>query len=241
MTVIDLAAVARSRAALRALVVAHPSLTAPEAQARLTDALPELIDMPPRLDPNTSDSITIGARLTPDLVAALDREVERQRAEHPDLPVGRSNVLRGIIRRALLAPATSPTSSTAPAPAPATTSTAPATSSTPQRRRSSTATAPAAPSTAPATTSAPGQLALIDDSDDGQGRAAGQGGDDERVLQLRLDLEAARARHGLSGRALASRVGTSDMSLRRFLSGATTSWPRWGDQARAWLSAGAGQ
>lgn len=127
---------------------------------------------------------------------------------------------------------------TAPAPAPATTSTAPATSSTPQRRRSSTATAPAAPSTAPATTSAPGQLALIDD---GQSSDDGQGGDDERVLQLRLDLEAARARHGLSGRALASRVGTSDMSLRRFLSGTTTSWPRWGDQARAWLSAGAGQ
>lgn len=112
---VDLAAVARARAELAALVVAHPSLTSPEAHARLAAALPELT-MPPRLDPESADSEIIGVRLERKMVDALDREVARQRADNPDLPISKSSVLRGIVRRALLNPAPSQPIAAPPAP-----------------------------------------------------------------------------------------------------------------------------
>jgi hypothetical protein len=58
----------------------------------------------PKLDP-TADSELVAVRLTPELLAALDAEVRRQREAHPDLSIGRSNVLRGLIRRGLLSTA----------------------------------------------------------------------------------------------------------------------------------------
>ena len=54
--------------------------------------------MPPRLDPDSPDSDLIAVRLSKELTAALDAEVKRQRAAHPDLSIGRSNVLRGLVR-----------------------------------------------------------------------------------------------------------------------------------------------
>ena len=112
---VDLAAVARARAELAALVVAHPSLTSPEAHARLAAALPELT-MPPRLDPESADSTIIGVRLSREMVDALDREVARQCADNPDLPISKSSVLRGIVRRALLNTAPSQPIAAPPAP-----------------------------------------------------------------------------------------------------------------------------
>lgn len=105
---VDLAAVARARAELAALVVAHPSLTSPEAHARLAAALPDLVEpsMPPRLDPESADTTIVGVRMTDEMLRALDAEVARQRAANPDVSIGRSNVLRGIVRRALLSPST---------------------------------------------------------------------------------------------------------------------------------------
>lgn len=58
--------------------------------------------MPPKLDPN-GDSELIAVRLTPELTAALDAEVTRQREANPDVYIGRSNVLRALVRKALLA------------------------------------------------------------------------------------------------------------------------------------------
>lgn len=106
---VDLAAVARARAELAALVVAHPSLTSPEAHARLAAALPDLVEpsMPPRLDPESADTTIVGVRMTDEMLRALDAEVARQRAANPDVSIGRSNVLRGIVRRALLSPSPS--------------------------------------------------------------------------------------------------------------------------------------
>jgi len=76
--------------------------------------------MPPKLDPN-GDSELIAVRLTPELTAALDAEVMRQRAENPDVYIGRSNVLRALVRKALLAtapprPATAPSAAVVEAP-----------------------------------------------------------------------------------------------------------------------------
>ena len=115
---VDLAAVARARAELAALVVAHPSLTSPEAHARLAAALPDLVEpsMPPRLDPESADTTIVGVRMTDEMLRALDAEVARQRAANPDVSIGRSNVLRGIVRRALLNPSPS-TVEAAPVPA----------------------------------------------------------------------------------------------------------------------------
>lgn len=63
--------------------------------------------MPPRLDPESADSTIIGVRLSDEMKHALDREVKRQLAINPDLPITRSSVLRGIVRRALLSPSPS--------------------------------------------------------------------------------------------------------------------------------------
>ena len=77
--------------------------------------------MPPRLDPDSPDSDLIAVRLSKELTAALDAEVKRQRAAHPDLSIGRSNVLRGLVRRALVLgrpPPEAPSAGSVEAPAP---------------------------------------------------------------------------------------------------------------------------
>ncbi len=104
---IDLAAVARARTELARVVANNPHLTSPEAQERLATALPALVEspMPPRLTPESAESTIVGVRMTDEMLRALDVEVAQQRAANPDLPITRSTVLRGIVRRALLSPA----------------------------------------------------------------------------------------------------------------------------------------
>lgn len=117
---VDLAALRSARTALAAIVAEHPELTGAAARARLAAHLPEIIAMPPRLDPDSADSTIVGVRMTPEMLRALDAEVSRQRGLNPDVSIGRSNVLRGIVRRALLGSIATPsTSSPAPSPAPA--------------------------------------------------------------------------------------------------------------------------
>ncbi len=117
---VELAAVRSARTALAAIVAEHPELTGATARARLAAHLPEIIAMPPRLDPDSADSTIVGVRMTPEMLRALDAEVSRQRGLNPDVSIGRSNVLRGIVRRALLGSIATPsTSSPAPSPAPA--------------------------------------------------------------------------------------------------------------------------
>lgn len=230
--VIDLVAVARARAALAALVAAHPSLTSPEAQARLAAALPEFTIMPPRLNPDsTDDSIIIGVRMTPEMRDALDAEVVRQRAQHPDVSIGRSNVLRGIIRRALLSPAGAPA---APAATPAAPSPAPV-AAKPLPPPEEPAVAPSKPRTAKPR--AVKQLALpgapVEETLDLDGTDTHE---KPETAKLRADLNAARQRTGLSFRKLAAGCGCSDLAIRRFLSGTTKATPKWADGARAWLA-----
>lgn len=77
--------------------------------------------MPPRLDPESAESELIALRLTGELLAALDAEVARQREANPDVYVGRSNVLRGLVRRALVLgrpPPEAPSAGSVEAPAP---------------------------------------------------------------------------------------------------------------------------
>lgn len=106
---VDLAAVRAARAALAALVTAHPDLRDAdprEAVATLDDEEETRKGMPPKLDPDSDRGAeVIAVRMTPDLLEALDREVARRREENPDVAIGRSNVLRSLVRRALLAPA----------------------------------------------------------------------------------------------------------------------------------------
>lgn len=71
--------------------------------------------MPPRLDHESADTTIVGVRMTDEMLRALDAEVARQRAANPDVSIGRSNVLRGIVRRALLSPSPS-TVEAAPVP-----------------------------------------------------------------------------------------------------------------------------
>lgn len=114
---VDLAAVRTARTALAAIVAEHPELTGATARARLAANLPEIIAMPPRLDPDSADSTIVGVRMTPEMRDALDAEVSRQRALNPDVSIGRSNVLRGIVRRALLGSIVTPSTSAPAAPA----------------------------------------------------------------------------------------------------------------------------
>lgn len=106
---VDLAAVRAARAALAALVTAHPELRDADprdAVATLDDEEETREGMPPKLDPDSDRGAeVIAVRMTPDLLEALDREVARRREENPDVAIGRSNVLRSLVRRALLAPA----------------------------------------------------------------------------------------------------------------------------------------
>ena len=72
--------------------------------------------MPPRLDPESADTTIVGVRMTDEMLRSLDAEVARQRAANPDVSIGRSNVLRGSVRRALGNPSPS-TVEAAPVPA----------------------------------------------------------------------------------------------------------------------------
>ena len=114
---VDLVAVGVARRALAAVVAEHPELTSAPSRARLAEHLPEIIAMPPRLDPDSADSTIVGVRMTPEMRDALDAEVSRQRALNPDVSIGRSNVLRGIVRRALLGSITTPAQTAPAAPA----------------------------------------------------------------------------------------------------------------------------
>lgn len=120
--VVDLVAFARARVELRALVVAHPELTQPTARERLAAALPELMESPMSkpLDPNhAGTATTVGVRLTPDLLAAVDTEATRLRASAPWSSPGRSDAVRSLLLRALSIAPSTPVEAT---PAPATTS-----------------------------------------------------------------------------------------------------------------------
>lgn len=104
--VIDMGAVARARNELAALVAAHPHLTSPEARERLAAALPELTEplMSNRLDPNAvGASVTVGVRLSPELLAAVDSEAARLGAAAAYRAVGRSDAVRSMLLRCIAA------------------------------------------------------------------------------------------------------------------------------------------
>lgn len=106
--VVDLVAVHRARGALAALVHAHPDLTSAAARERLAAAIPDLLEstMSNRLDPAAQGpSTTVGVRLSPDLLAAVDREVERLTAGAPYRAVGRSDAVRSMLLRCMAADA----------------------------------------------------------------------------------------------------------------------------------------
>lgn len=216
---VDLVAVARARTELAALVAAHPELTHPAAQQRLADALPE-IHMPPRLDPTTTDDTTIvGVRMTPEMLRALDAEVARQRATNPDVSIGRSNVLRGIIRRALL---TAPGASPEPAPIIATAS--PADNDTkPQKapQKAPRKVENTNPQQAPkAARGVPSQLALID-------TPPSDGMDDQADLRARLiagrhneeSNKVPKGERQWSVRSIATRYGVSSSTVQALIQG----------------------
>ena len=115
--VVDLAAVARARAELAALVAAHPELTSPAARARLGDALPDIVEPPmtKSLDPNhvsrpgvSQPSQTVGVRLTPNLLEAVKVETERLRSMAPGTSFGLGDGVRSLILRALSAAPSQP-------------------------------------------------------------------------------------------------------------------------------------
>ena len=234
--VIDLAAVARARAELAVLVAEHPSLTSPDAQARLAATLPEL-SMPPRLNPDTTDdTFIIGVRMTLEMRDALDAEVERQRALNPDVTIGRfktigrSNVLRGILRRALLTPAGA---TATPAVTPALSSHANVTvKPLPPPEEPAVAVKPrtAKPRTVKSLplleTFSPRTETTADAPEHSEGL--------DTVDALRAAL-VAEHQAGASLRTIARGCGCSDIAVRRFLSGRTASMPKWADGARAWL------
>ena len=110
--VVDLATVARVRTELAALVAAHPSLTSPEAHARLAAALPDLVEpsMSKSLDPNhvhrpgvSQPSQTVGVRLAPALLDAVKVETERLRSMAPGTSFGLGDGVRSLLLRALSA------------------------------------------------------------------------------------------------------------------------------------------
>lgn len=189
---IDLEGVRAARAALAAIVRDHPELTQPAARERLAAALPEIIAMK-RLDPNTGASTTVGVRLAPDLLAAVDREMERLKALVPGSSIGRSDAVRSLVLRAVgLAPSTPAAVTESPAvavPAPAATITPPA----PELRA---ALAPV-PSTRVLALTSPDTVDLA-------------------KLKRRLD---AAIKAGHSGRAIASKAGINEGTLRHWRSG----------------------
>jgi len=136
---VDLAAVARARTELAALVVAHPFLTSPEAHARLAAALPALVEpsMSKSLDPNhvprpgvSQPSQTVGVRLTPKLLDAVKAETERLRSMAPGTSFGLGDGVRSLLLRAL---STDPAKAVNAAPVPAETPLAASPSMPPRR------------------------------------------------------------------------------------------------------------
>lgn len=228
--VIDLAAVARVRAELAVLVAEHPSLTSPDAQARLAATLPEL-SMPPRLNPDTTDdTVIIGVRMTPEMRDALDAEVKRQRALNPDVTIRRSNVLRGILRRALLTPAG----------ATATLAVTPALSS-----HANVTVKPLPPPEEPAVAVKPRTarprtvkslplLETLSPRTETTADAPEHSDGLDTVDALRAAL-VAEHQAGASFRTIARGCGCSDIAVRRFLDGTTASMPKWADGARGFL------
>lgn len=62
--------------------------------------------MPKRIA--SEPAIQVAFRASPELVAAIDAEAERLRAERPGSTVNRSDVAREILTRALLVPLSAP-------------------------------------------------------------------------------------------------------------------------------------
>lgn len=111
---VDLPAVARARAALVALVAAHPQLAAPEAQARAERWLGEP-DME-RLDPDHADSVLLTMRIPKRLAVALDAALERWRADNPGFAASRATIARAALLRAFaLVPPSAPSAPVEPA------------------------------------------------------------------------------------------------------------------------------
>ena len=115
---IDLPAVRAARAQLAAIVAAHPELTHPSAHARLTANLSEIATMSRRLDPNaTGASTTVGVRLSPQLLKAVEAERDRLAGLVPGSTIGLSDAVRSLILRAIATPSTiAPAAPVAPAP-----------------------------------------------------------------------------------------------------------------------------
>ena len=237
--VIDLGAVARARAALAALVAAHPSLTSPEAQARLAAALPSLLESPMSkpLDPNHTKGTsakTLGLRMDPYLWTIVRAEVERLSALAPGATFSASDAARNLLRRAATQPAGAPA---APAATPAAPSPAPV-AAKPLPPPEEPAVAPSKPRTAkPSKPRAVKQLALPGAPEEPAEEPLDLDAPEAQdVSALRADLNAARQRTGLSSRKLAVACGCSDHSVLRFLDGTTQAMPKWADGARAWLA-----
>lgn len=118
-SVVDLIAVQRARGVLATLVHAHPDLTSAHARTRLAAAIPALLEstMSNRLDPAAQGpSTTVGVRLSPDLLAAVDREVDRLTAGAPYRAVGRSDAVRSMLLRCMAADARAAAPPPTPAP-----------------------------------------------------------------------------------------------------------------------------
>ena len=237
---VDLVAVQRAREALRALARAHPELTTAAAQNRAAAWLhdEEHDEMSRKLNEQQEGAAEqVGVRLSPELLARLDAEAARLSALTAT-PFTRSMVVRAVLSRHLPeldAPAAHARGSASPR------STSPratrSTSPSSKARAQTTAAAAteehvtegdeehAAPARQPAFTFAA-------DDHDARNEAHAEG---VRAELLRQELAAARQRTGLSFRAIAPFCGCSDLSVRKFLSGATKGLPQWADKARAWL------
>ena len=92
---LDLEKIRAGLAKLDALVEAHPELTSPEAQARLTAWLQteETQHMP------VSEKIFV--RMDPELVNTIEQYAERMRAEHPGFHPTRSDAIRALLYKAI--------------------------------------------------------------------------------------------------------------------------------------------
>jgi hypothetical protein len=102
VTAIDLAAVARARTALRALVVAHPELARPAAMVRLRVYLHRDDTGYILYDTTMSDeTITFTARLPHSLIKLLDAEAKRLGDLAGGITVSRNDALRVTLQRAL--------------------------------------------------------------------------------------------------------------------------------------------
>ena len=239
--VVDLVAVRRAFAALRAVAAARPELTTAATHNRAAAWMhdQEHNQMSRKLnDEQTSTADQVGVRLPPDLLARLDAEATRLTALTAT-PFTRSMVVRSVLTRAL--PPLDSASSSTPTPPAAVTDDAPA--AVPQEaaqspRRSSTPRSKARRAKAAAAPPAP---VVADDDEaaaiarhDERGRAHTELA---RIETLRADLAAARARTGLSFKKIGEAVGCCDGSVIRFLDGRIRGCPSWSDKARAWLDA----